>query len=94
MNTSPEIIELSEEDSRSFTQGNPPIYIRLRWWLIRKIAGRMPILLNLEVSPHTREQCGAPWRVMNCSYGLFSAHIIAGNGCGITMRQVEWSEDK
>lgn len=93
MKYDPEILELSEEDAKSFTQGKPPLMIKIRWWLIRKIAGRIPVFLNIQVSPHTRAQCSAPMRVMHCTYGLFSGHVIAGNGCGITMQQIGWTDD-
>lgn len=69
-------------------QGKPPLLIRLRWWGIRVLAGRIPVMLNLEVSPHTQEECAYSSRVMHCTYGLFSGRIKAGPSTGITFKQI------
>lgn len=88
-----EVIEMDERDGEfTYTQGNPPLLIRIRWWLIRKIARDMPVFLNLEVVPHTKAECSRAYRVMNCYAGLFSGSIKARHGCGITMKQVTWSK--
>lgn len=90
-------IELLKPDERgriNHVQGRPPLTVRLRWWLIRKIAGRMPVILNLEVRPHTEAECEYSTRVMDCEHGLFRVIPKCRNDYGITFRQADTRHDQ
>lgn len=80
-----EVIEIADGEKLNYTQGKPPFLIRARRWLIKKIAGQMPVLLNLEVSPHHHTECAQELQINNCRYGLFSnMSIRCVRGYGIT----------
>lgn len=81
-----EVIETDDAGILNHRQPGVPILIKIRWWMIRKIAGKIPVMLNIEVSPHTKDQCKQPARMMHLTYGLIGGAIVAGNGCGITIR--------
>lgn len=82
-----EIIESTDGEIYHF-QGEPSKSIRLRRWLIRKIAGKMPVFLNLEVRPHTKGECPQVFRLEYCENGLFvNCSIRAVGSHGITMKQ-------
>lgn len=70
-------------------QGDIHVVVRIRHWLIRKIAGNMPVLLNLDVSPHTQGECDQVLHIAHCKNGLFFGCSIRAKGNhGITMQQI------
>lgn len=82
-----EIIELAEGETLNYTQGNPSVLVRLRWWLIEKIAGQMPVVMNLVVYPHNHTECAQEFQIDSCRYALFSKVMFKSrHGYGITFK--------
>lgn len=81
------IIELEDGETLDRIIGSPPLFVRLHWWLIRKVVGRTPVLMNLEIKPHHRSESDQEVQIMNCTGGLLqNVSITARHGCGITIK--------